>query len=247
MLKIQNLNAKYNKNDDKNTIQNINIEIPKNSFVSIVGMNGSGKSTLLKSITNSVYTSGSIKLDGEELKHKKEKERAKVVAILSQISNTQSAYTVYDMVLLGRYPHMSNSLFTSFDEDDFNIVENTLKKMNIYELKDEYITDISGGQLQRVLLARAITQQPKLLLLDEPTNHLDIKNQLELMNFCDTFKRQDNNIILAVLHDINLALKYSDYIIAIKNGEVIFYDKTEKFKEPKVFKETFDVDINKWI
>lgn len=244
MISVNNVTAKY---DNLVVLENINMEIEDNTFVCVLGANGCGKSTLLKCIASVLEYSGTIKIDNVDVKKYKEKELAKKIAVLSQASNMQYEYTVKDTVKLGRYPYIKKGLFSSYSKNDNEVVDEILKTYGLWDIKDKYITQLSGGQLQRVYFARAMAQQPKILLLDEPTNHLDIKYQLEVMEQASKFREINNNIVVSVVHDINLAINFADVIYVINNGGVVFKGKPSELRGSNVIGEIYGEKVVEYI
>ena len=216
MLKLSNVCAGYGGVD---VIHNISFEIEKGDSLAIVGPNGCGKSTLLKAICGLVNFRGQIEIDGQSAAALKPRQRAAKVAMLGQISPVYFAYSVYDTVMMGRYLHMDGFLGTPSRKDK-DVVENCLITVKLWDEREKSINALSGGQLQRVFLARTLAQDPQIILLDEPTNHLDLKFQLELIDYLKIWSREQNRSIIGVLHDINLAMRLSDNIMLMKEGEI---------------------------
>ena len=216
MLKLTNVHAGYNGTD---VIHNISFEIAKGENLAIVGPNGCGKSTLLKVICGLLGFRGQIEIDGANAAVLKPRQRAAKVAMLGQISPVYFAYSVYDTVMMGRYLHMNEFIGTPSRQDKA-VVENCLTTVKLWDERDKSINTLSGGQLQRVFLARTLAQDPQIVLLDEPTNHLDLKFQLELIDYLKNWAREQNRSIIGVLHDINLAMRLSDNIMLMKAGEI---------------------------
>ena len=174
LLEVKNLCCGYDGND---VIHNLSFNINRGENISIIGPNGCGKSTILKALANLIEYKGEIKLDGVEIKKIKRKDLAKKVALMSQNSQIYFSYTVFETVALGRYAHM-DGVFSSLSKKDRDIVLKCIESVGLLNEKDKLINELSGGQLQRVYLARAFAQDPDILLLDEPTNHLDLKCQI---------------------------------------------------------------------
>ncbi|MEG0293585.1 ABC transporter ATP-binding protein [Enterococcus sp.] len=213
MLEIQNLSVKLGKKD---IIQQLSISMDTHQFVGIIGANGSGKSTLLKTIYKGLIpTTGKIIYNKMDLLNTSAKKVAQKLSVVGQFNELSFDFTVFQMVLLGRTPH--KRLLETDSQEDYEIVENALKEMGLTDYRNESFLSLSGGEKQRVILARALAQQPEFLILDEPTNHLDIRYQLELMESVKNL----NIGILAALHDLDLAAAYCDYVFAMKNGEII--------------------------
>ena len=170
MIEVKNIYCGY---DNKEIIKNLSFKVNNGENLCIVGPNGCGKSTLLKSIANIIEYRGNVKIDDKEVNNFSRVDLAKKVALMSQMSQVYFPYTVYDTVSLGRYAY-SKGAFSKLSKQDREIVEDSMKKVGVYELKDKLITELSGGQLQRVFLAKIFAQDPDIILLDEPTNHLDV-------------------------------------------------------------------------
>jgi iron complex transport system ATP-binding protein len=216
MLEIKELNCGYGTGD---VLQNISLEAAAGELLSIVGPNGCGKSTLLKAIARLLLYRGSITVNGRETSAFSQKELARHIALLGQISPLYFPYTVYDTVSMGRYAY-SKGWFNSMDKTDKGAIEHALEAMNLADIRNELINELSGGQLQRVFLARTLAQNPMLILLDEPTNHLDIKNQITLLDYLSVWVKEGERAIVAVFHDINLARRYSDKAALMSEGKI---------------------------
>lgn len=200
--------------DSNNIVNNIDITVPEKQFVGLIGMNGSGKSTLLKAVYGINHYTGNIFLNGENIKNITLQELAKKISVLIQESSTDFDFKVKDIVMLGRLPY--KNLFDSDTAEDYDIVSNSLKYVNMEKFADRYFNTLSGGEKQRVLIARILAQQTDFLILDEPTNHLDIKNQFQ---FFEIIKKLQFTVF-SVLHDLNIAAKFCDYIYVLKDGRI---------------------------
>ena len=215
MLILNNVSAGYNGID---VVKNISLTVTGN--VSIIGPNGCGKTTLLKAIANILPHKGNITVFGKPFSKMKRYEISLNIAMLSQQPNIYFAYNVFDTVMMGRYLHIQGRVSTTPTKQDKDIVEESLAAVNLLIEKKADITKLSGGQLQRVFLARALAQEPKIILLDEPTNHLDLKCQIEIVDYLKKWAKKGNRSIIGVLHDINLAMQLSEQIVVMKNGEI---------------------------
>lgn len=221
---------------EKKILNGVSLEVEGGQFQTILGPNGSGKSTLLKTIYRQLKPdSGQILLDGKSLDQVSLKETAKEMAVVTQFNTFQFDCTVEEIVMLGRTPHLS--FLQKESERDLLLVQDALDKVGMSEKKTRYYSSLSGGEKQRVILARALAQEPKLLLLDEPTNHLDIKYQLEMLALV---KELDINV-LAVLHDIQLACRFSDYIYLMKGGEIVAQGVPRDAVTPQSLQAVYDV------
>ena len=236
MLKVRNLYCGY---DGKDVIKDFNIDITRGQNVSIVGPNGCGKSTLLKAMVSLIDYKGNIFLDGKEVKSIKRKELAKKVALMSQNSQIYFPYTVYETVALGRYAHI-DGVFARLSKKDEEIILNCLSNVGILDLKDKLINELSGGQLQRVYLARVFAQEPDVILLDEPTNHLDLKCQIEILEHINKWTKENQKTVIGVLHDLNLVQMLSE-------GYIVSKGKTKDVLSEDKLKEVYGVDIKKFM
>lgn len=233
-IKSENINVTLEKN---NILKGINIEVDNKEVVGIIGPNGSGKSTLLKCIYRVLKPNdGAILLDNVDIKEMSVKESSKRLAVLSQHNNYNFDFTVKDIVLMGRSPH--KKFMERDNEEDYDIVNEALKKVDMFEFKDRSFQSLSGGEQQRVILARALAQQPKCLILDEPTNHLDIKYQLQLMRIVKGLGIE----VIAAIHDLNIAAMYCDKIYVLKDGEIIKYGKPKDVLTKEIIKDVYEVD-----
>jgi iron complex transport system ATP-binding protein len=214
-IDIKNLNFSYG---DKKVLKDISLSFNKGKFYSIIGPNGSGKSTLIKNISKMITPSlGSVFIDHQDICSIKNKNLAKMMAVIPQNILIDYDFTVFEIVMMGRSPYKRS--FQDFDSEDEAIVERYMKATNTWDLKDQLITNLSGGETQRVIAARALSQEADIILLDELTSHLDIQYQIEFLNIFKSLKQ--DKIIIAILHDLNLASIYSDEIILLDKGQVI--------------------------
>ncbi len=220
-------------------LKDVNFKVKKGDFVSILGINGSGKSTLMKCINRILkFKEGMIFVEDRDLKKMKDIEIARKIGYVPQSSET-GFVTVFDAVLLGRKPYIKWDV----SKKDIELTEKILKIMNLEEYSLRYINELSGGELQKVVIARALVQEPRILLLDEPTSDLDLKNQLEVMNIIREVSNTHNIASIVVMHDINLALRYSDKFIILKEGQV-FTTGGKEVITPEIIKETYGVDVH---
>lgn len=236
MLKLQVRNLKFTI-DKKEILKDISFDVPKGSFVGVIGPNGSGKSTLLKNIYR-LYKpcSGTISLDNKNLFKMKDKECAKEIAVLAQESNSQFDFTVEQIVKMGRYPY--KSIFEDYSRKDLEIVKEMLKKVGLEDYRERSFSNLSGGEKQRALIARALVQDTDFLILDEPTNHLDIGYQIQLMDII----KELNTTTLSAIHDMNLAAMYCDYIVVMKDGKISRIGKPNDVITSEVLKDVFGVN-----
>ncbi|NLN15516.1 MAG: ABC transporter ATP-binding protein [Tissierellia bacterium] len=201
-------------------LKKVSFNIRDGSFVSLIGPNGSGKSTLLKTLNNLYQPrGGSIRLYDRDLSSYKKRELARKIALVPQETNIDYDFTVEEIVMMGRHPYKKR--FEMEDESDFKIVYEAMKMTNTLSLRDRLINQISGGERQRVIIAKALAQKPSIILLDEPTSNLDINHQMDILNLLKRLNRENGLTVILVIHDINLACRYSDQIIFLKDGQIL--------------------------
>jgi len=236
MLKVEKLSAGYS---SKKIIRELSLSFEEGKVYALLGPNGVGKSTFLKALFGLIKSYlGAIYLNGEELSKLSLKELAKRLSYLPQKTSSLPSLTVYETILLGRRPHF---VFEP-KEKDYAVVEDIISELSLGELAFKRLEELSGGELQKVLLARALAQEPKVLLLDEPINHLDPKNQLEILKLLRTLTRNKNLITLIVLHDLNLALRFADYFIFLKDGKV-FAQGDEEIITPELVSRIYEISV----
>ena len=217
MMQIKNLSYHYKGCPE--LLKDVSFDIEPGKFVAILGNNGVGKSTLLKCLNHILKPdSGQILLDGEDLLRLSHREVAQRVAFVSQgVPDTQ--LTVHDVVMLGRRPYMK----WGFTEEDHHIVHDAMHRLDIEDMRGRFLNQLSGGEKQKVMLARAMAQQPKVLLLDEPTSALDIQNQYGVLKMVRDICHNDGRAAVVVIHDLNLALRFCDRFLLLKDGRVYRY------------------------
>lgn len=235
LLKIEDLEFSYG---NGLILQNLNLEIDKGEFVAIIGPNGVGKSTLLRLVDGILKpTQGSISLDGKNINQLHRKTIAKKIAYVPQSEVRVFPTTVFDTVLMGRKPHID----WMETKKDKKIVSQVLSELGLGSLALRDVNKLSGGQRQKVFIARALAQEPEMLLLDEPTANLDLKHQIEVLNL---LKNQiDNGIsVVIAIHDLNLALKYCDRIIVLFN-KGIYVDGNKQIIDEEIIEKVYGVKV----
>ena len=223
MIEVNKLSFSYG---NKKILNNISFKIFENDRLCIIGPNGSGKTTLLKSLCNILDFQGWVFIDNKNIK---DIEVYKTVAFMSQISEIYFDYSVFDTVILGRYSSFKDKIFSIPDKKDKEIVLECLEKLKIIHLKDKSINELSGGELQKVFLARVFAQNPKVILMDEPANHLDLNSQIELIYNLKEWVSKDLRCIIAVMHDINNVFNFANKILLLDKGENLYFGDYENF------------------
>ena len=216
-LEVNNLEFGYR---DDLVIKDISFSIEAGSFVSIIGPNGSGKSTLLKTL-NQIFkpSKGEILLYDKNILSYRKREIAKNIALVPQTTIIDYEFSVEDVVMMGRHPYKKR--YENEDEFDYRVVKEALEQTNTFDLKDRLINQISGGERQRVFIAKALAQKPSIILLDEPTSNLDINHQMDVLNLLKRLNVETGLTVVLVIHDINLACRYSDEIILLDRGKIL--------------------------
>lgn len=238
-MEIKNVSFNYG---EKIILNDISFSIPKGQITTILGSNGCGKSTLFKVMTKNLkYKKGDILLDGENINKISLKDFAKKVAIIHQENIAPDDLKVKELILYGRAPY--KNIFSKINQEDYKIVDEVMKMTDTYDLQDFFIKDLSGGLRQRVFIAMALAQKTEILLLDEPTTYLDIKYQIEILELVKKLNKENNLTVVMILHDINQAIKYSDKVIALKNGKVFASGKTEEVIHKQNIKDIFNIDV----
>lgn len=237
-INIKNLKVGY---DKKIIIEELNLSLEKRKITSIIGSNGCGKSTLLKSIGRILKKeNGEIFILDKNMNDMKSKEIAEKLAILSQNPTAPSQLKVEELVSYGRYPHRTN--VSKLSNEDKQKIEWALKVTNTFEFRYRELSDLSGGQRQRVWLAMALAQETDILLLDEPTTFLDMSHQLEVLNIVKNLNDKHGCTVVMVLHDINHAAKYSDFIVAMKDGKILYKNTPDLIMSKEVLKDIYNIN-----
>ncbi len=236
MLEINNLYFRYSKKDQL-VLNDLSLKLSDGKLGIILGINGSGKSTLFKVINRIVIpTSGTIKLDNLDIEKIKITELSKMIAYVPQ-EQELTPLTIYETVLLGRLPYFGYNE----SEEDRKVVDEVLKKYDLYDIKDKCVNILSGGLKQRVVIARAMVKNPKLVIFDEPTNSLDIKNELFILAEAKKLSQSGISVLMSV-HDLNIALKYADVLYLLKDGRIIQNGNSDIITESSI-KDLFDLDV----
>ena len=218
-------------------LKGIDLKVNDRELLGIIGPNGSGKSTFLKCIYRVLEPSGgAVYLDGKNLKEYTYKESAKSLAVVAQHNYYNFDFSVKDVVLMGRAPH--KRALDRDNAEDFRIVDDALKTVGMYDFAERSFSTLSGGEQQRVILARALAQQTPCLCLDEPTNHLDIKYQLQLMDLVSGLDRT----VISVIHDLNIAAMYCHRLYALKDGKIVGEGTPRELLTPEFIRTVYEVD-----
>ena len=236
-MNVQNLIKKY---DGRAVVDTVSFKVPKGKVISMIGPNGAGKSTVMGMISRLVAKdSGVICFEEKDLSVWKSKELAKRLAILTQHNNVQMKLTVKELVSFGRFPYSGSRL----TQEDYDMIDKAISYMELEEFEDRFIDELSGGQRQRAYIAMVIAQDTEYVLLDEPTNNLDIYHATNMMKIVRKLCDELGKTVILVLHEINYAAFYSDYICAFKDGKVAKFGTVEEVVTKETLSEIYNVDF----
>ena len=234
---VKELLKKYN---GKTVVDGVSFELPAGKVISLIGPNGAGKSTVMGMISRLIaQDDGSVDFEGKDISRWKSRDLAKRLAILTQSSHVQMKLTVRELVAFGRFPY-SGSRITAEDEE---IIDKAIAYMELEEFEDRFIDELSGGQRQRAYIAMVIAQDTEYILLDEPTNNLDIYHATNMMKIVRRLCDELGKTVILVLHEINYAAFYSDYICAFKDGKIAKFGTVEEVMTKETLSELYQVDF----
>jgi len=226
---------------DQPVIDEESIEVPPGEVTALVGPNGSGKSTLLKGLANQLsLDGGTVLLDGVDTHSIDQKQLARKLGLLSQENVSPGSLSVEDLVGHGRYPH--RGFLDSLTDDDREAIDRAISLAGIEELRERNVGSLSGGQKQLVWIAMVLAQQTDVLLLDEPTTFLDLHHQLEVMGIVETLRDESDITVVLVLHDIDQAARYADYMVALKEGEIYARGSPEEIVTEELLADVFEIE-----
>ena len=228
MIEVKNLSFAYGKRE---ILRDVSFRAESGEIVGILGNNGAGKSTLVTCLNRILKPkSGKIILNGKDAETLSKRELAQYISYVAQ-KNEQTQTTVFDSVLLGRKPYIKWSI----GQEDIAVCDEIIERVGLSEMKLRALDELSGGELQKVMLARALVQQPKVMLLDEPTSNLDPKNQYEMMKLVRQVADEKNITVLVVIHDLSLAMRFCDKFLLMKDGKVFIYGDKSVLTDENIF------------
>lgn len=237
MIELKGLTKKYG---SKHVVEDVTVKIKPQKITSFIGPNGAGKSTLLSMVSKLIEAdSGEVLLDQNDTRKMKSNEFAKQIAILRQANELNVRLTIRQLVSFGRYPYSKGRL----NEKDHQIIDQAIDYLNLTELQNNYLDELSGGQKQRAFIAMVIAQDTEYILLDEPLNNLDMKHSVQIMKILRQLVDDLGKTVVIVLHDINFASVYSDYIVALRDGKLIKDGPTDEIINSKALSEVYDMHI----
>lgn len=235
-----NINSIDKSFKEKKVVSDVSFEIPKQKITSLIGPNGAGKSTVLNVITRLIARDqGKILIDDKDIQEYKSRELSKRMAILTQTNHITMKLTVRELVAFGRFPHSGSRLTAK----DYQYVDKAIAYMELEEFQDRFIDELSGGQRQRAYIAMVIAQDTEYIFLDEPTNNLDIYHASNMMKLCRKMCDELGKTVILVLHEINFASSYSDYIGAFLDGKLHKFGTVNEVMTKEVLKDLYKVDF----
>ena len=238
-LRLEQVSLGYGKGT---ILKDASLEARPREVLGIIGPNGSGKSTLIRGMTRLlVPSSGQIFIDGHTIDQLKRSELARLIAVVPQNAVLPELFTALEVVLMGRTPHLG--LFRYESNSDLDIVQKAMESTSTAHLAERRIGELSGGEKQRLVIARALAQEPRIILLDEPTAHLDINYQIETLELIRQLCREQNLIVVIALHDLNLAVQYCDRLIILNNGKIHSQGTPEIVVNARTIKEVYGAEV----
>jgi iron complex transport system ATP-binding protein len=237
MIQVKSLSKFYGK---KAVVEDVTVNIQPGKITSFIGPNGAGKSTLLSMVSRLLDAdTGEVLVDQSDVRKMKSNDFAKCVSILKQSNYMNVRLTIRELVSFGRFPYSKGRL----TEEDEQMVDQSLEYMHLTEMQDSFLDELSGGQRQRAFIAMVIAQDTDYILLDEPLNNLDMKHSVQIMKILRRLVDELGKTVVIVLHDINFASVYSDWIVAMKDGRVVKDGPTEEIIQSEALSEIYDMDI----
>ncbi len=237
MIQVEDIKKQY---DDRIILDHFSLQIPKGKITSLIGPNGAGKSTLLSVISRlAEKDGGKILIEEKDLKNYKSNELAKKLSILKQTNELNLKLTVGELVAFGRFPHSKGNV-SCLDREK---IKQALEFLSLEELEHAYIDELSGGQRQRAFLAMVVAQDTEYILLDEPLNNLDMKHSVQIMKILRRLADELGKTIVIVIHEINFASNYSDFIVAMKDGKIEYFDETNLVIDQDKLNQVFGINF----
>ncbi len=243
MLKAENITVRYG---EHTVVDHLSFHLEEGQWLMLAGPNGAGKSTLIETISQGVPYTGSIQLDGRDIRRFRPTQLARRIGVLAQKNTVGYAYTVEEVVGLGRYAHTSGFL-SARDDGGKDRVEQALEMTGLNELRHANVLTLSGGELQRTFLAQVFAQDPQILILDEPANHLDLVYQKHIFSLIQAWLRQPGRAVISVVHDLSLARKYGTHAVLMDHGRCAAQGAIDDVLTPKQLESVYEMDVYRWM
>ena len=240
MIQVHNLTASY---ENQLVLQDVSFSLHAGEVLAVIGPNGVGKSTLIRVLSRVIkLRQGKVEIMGRDLADYDHEELARCIAVVPQATQLPNGFSAWETVLLGRTPHLN--WLGQISSRDENIARHAMKQTNTLQLAARHIGEVSGGEQQRLLLARALTQSAPILLLDEPTAHLDLQHQLTLLTMVQQLARECNLAVLVTLHDLNLVSRFADQVALLNNGRLHALGTPDEVLTASLLSETYNVPLS---
>ena len=243
MLKAENITVRYG---ERVVVDHLSFQLEEGQWLMLAGPNGAGKSTLIEAIAQGVPYTGSIQLRGKDIRRYKASQLARMVGVLAQKNTVGYAYSVEEVVGLGRYAHAGGFLSRG-DEGGRDQVEYALELTGLKELRHASVLTLSGGELQRTFLAQVFAQDPQILILDEPANHLDLVYQKHIFTLVQEWLKQPGRAVMSVVHDLSLARKYGTHAVLMNRGKSVSQGLTADVLTRECLQSVYDMDVYQWM
>ena len=227
-------------------LENVDITLKENDLMMIVGPNGSGKTTLVRALLGQIRHKGQVSFLAQERQNYERSELARIVGVLTQSNIAEYAYQAEEVVALGRYAHRQG-FFSDLNKTDRQAIDLAMQQTRTEHLKKRSITSLSGGEMQRINLAKVLAQEPQILILDEPTNHLDIEHQLEIFSIIKEWSKQPDHAVLAIVHDLNLVFAFASSSLLLHEGRVFATGKPDDVLSSHNLQGVYNVDLVSWM
>lgn len=238
-ISLQQLSFSYR---TQAVLQDINLEIPHQSLLALIGPNGSGKTTLLRLMSKALRPQrGTVRLDGQPLASFSARKLAQKLAVISSEQHFEFPFSVADVVAMGRFPHLNR--LERMSDQDWKIVDEAMERTCVLDFRNRSISQLSSGEKQRVLIARAIAQQPSILMLDEPNAHLDINHQIAIFNLLRTLNRQHQMTVIVVLHDLSAAAAFCETMVLLHQGRIVRTGKPAEVITEELIQQTYGAEV----
>ena len=243
MLKGNHITVRYG---EHTVVDDVSFTLEEGQWLMLVGPNGAGKSTLIETISQGVPYTGSIELEGQDIRRYKPAQLARKIGVLSQKNSVGYGYSVEEVVGLGRYAYTS-SFLSNRDDDGKDQVDRALELTGLTELRKSSVLTLSGGELQRTFLAQVFAQNPQILILDEPANHLDLVYQKHIFSLIAQWLKEPGRAVMSVVHDLSLARRYGTHAVLMNRGKCVTQGEINTVLTPENLRSVYDMDVYAWM